>query len=226
MVRNFDEIRFKDLVRRPFFYKQLIKSTSNRYLHKFLSHVGSEDLILDVGSGAQSVIPPSYKKIEIDISPKHKPEIVGSAVEIPFKELSIDHICCSWVYEHVEEPAKVLLEFQRVLKPGGYLYLTANFVWHLHEEPRDFFRFTQYGLEYLFKKYGSWKTILMEPTAGFWLTVSQILNYKLTRLMRPFHPIATLPLQVLGLFLEKHDPDPSIAAGYCMIAQKVEEDML
>jgi hypothetical protein len=66
----------------------------------------------------------------------------------------------------------------------------------------------------------------MEPTAGFWLTVSQILNYKLKRLMRLFHPIVTLPLQVIGFFLEKHDPDPSIAAGYCMIAQKVEGDTL
>ena len=115
------------------------------------------------------------------------------------------------------------MECQRVLKPGGYLYLTANFVWHLHEEPRDFFRFTKYGLEYLFKKCGSWKTIFIEPTAGFWLTVSQIINYKLKRLMRSVHPVATLPLQVFGLILEKHDRDPSIAAGYCVVAQKTKK---
>lgn len=226
MVKNFDEIDFNDLLRRPFFYKHLIKSTSNRFLHIFLSHVNSGDIILDVGSGASSVIPSSYEKIETDILPENKPKIICSAVDIPFKDSSIDHICCSWVYEHVEEPTKVLMEFQRVLKLGGCLYLTTNFVWHIHEEPRDFFRFTQYGLKYLFKNYGNWKTILMEPTAGFWLTLSQILNYKLSRIMRSFHPIATLPLQLLGLILERHDPDPSIAAGYCVVAKKVKQKMV
>jgi hypothetical protein len=114
MVRNFDEIGVKDLLRRPSSYKQLIKSTSNRFLHKFLSHVNAGDLVLDVGSGAKSVIPASYKRIEIDIFTEYKPKIVASAVEIPFKDSSVDHICCSWVYEHVEEPAKVLLEFNMV----------------------------------------------------------------------------------------------------------------
>ena len=37
----------------------------------------------------------------------------------------------------------------RVLRPGGTLLLTAPGVWVAHEVPRDFWRFTRWGLEAL-----------------------------------------------------------------------------
>jgi ubiquinone/menaquinone biosynthesis C-methylase UbiE len=189
---------------------------------QFLSHVKAGDVILDIGCGSESVIQEYDKKIEIDILPQNKPNVVGNAINIPLKNLSVHHICCSWVYEHIEEPIRSLEEFNRILKPNGYIYLTTNFAWHLHEEPRDFYRFTKYGLRYLFNSYGKWQIVFLEPTAGFWTTIFQLFNYKLAKTFGPLHPFFTLPLQFLSLFLERLDFDASLAAGYCLIAHKVQ----
>ena len=38
------------------------------------------------------------------------------------------------------------------LSGGGVLFLTVPFMWHVHEAPHDYYRYTRYGLEYLLKK--------------------------------------------------------------------------
>lgn len=221
MIKNIEKLTYVELIKKPYFYNHLIKTTSKRFLRTFLSKIKPDESILDVGSGKESVLPGDYPKIKIDINFDNKPDLVGSAVDIPLKALSVDHICCSWLFEHIEEPVKTLLEFDRILRTGGYLYLTTNFVWHLHEEPRDFYRYTKHGLDYLFTNYGKWKIIFHKPTAGFWITISQIVNYKLVNILKSIHPIVTLPVQVIGLLLERLNYDSSIAAGYCIIGKKV-----
>lgn len=214
------KLRYTDLFKRHRHYNQLIQSTSHRYLHLFLALINPHETILDVGSGGNSIIPQGYQKITIDLVWECKPDVLGSAIAIPAKSESISHICCSWVLEHIEEPAMALGEFYRTLKPGGYLYLTANFVWHVHEAPRDFFRYTEHGLKHLLQNQGPWRIVLFEPTAGFWITMSQMFNYKVAKILKGMHPLVTVPSQVLGIFLEKLDFDKSVAAGYCAIAQK------
>lgn len=43
--------------------------------------------------------------------------------EIPFEENSFDMILCNHVLEHVADDRKVISEFQRVLRPGGFAIL-------------------------------------------------------------------------------------------------------
>jgi len=40
------------------------------------------------------------------------------------------------------------------LEAGGIAIYSVTFVWHLHEEPRDFYWFSKYGLRYLLEKTG------------------------------------------------------------------------
>ena len=60
-----------------------------------------------------------------------------------------DTVLCSEVLEHLPRPAAALSEINRVLKPGGKLILSVPFFARLHEEPYDFFRYTEHGLTYL-----------------------------------------------------------------------------
>jgi SAM-dependent methyltransferase len=76
-------------------------------------------------------------------------DILASLEELPVEDGSFDAAISTQVIEHVPRPAAVLRELHRVLRPGGMLWLTAPLVWPLHEEPYDFFRYTEHGLRRL-----------------------------------------------------------------------------
>ena len=52
----------------------------------------------------------------------------------------------SEVLEHVPDPWSGLQEIHRVLRPRGVLLLSVPFSARLHEEPHDYFRYTEHAL--------------------------------------------------------------------------------
>jgi len=62
-------------------------------------------------------------------------------------DASYDTAICLEVIEHVPDPFRALRELARVVKPGGYLILSAPHLSRLHEQPHDYYRYTKYGLE-------------------------------------------------------------------------------
>ncbi|MDN5849507.1 MAG: class I SAM-dependent methyltransferase, partial [Nitrococcus sp.] len=78
-------------------------------------------------------------------------DVFGTAYEIPCDDNSFDCILSTAVLEHLEDPQSALHEAYRVCIPGGYALYTMPLFWHLHEEPRDFFRYTKHGLRHLFE---------------------------------------------------------------------------
>jgi SAM-dependent methyltransferase len=73
---------------------------------------------------------------------------------IPVEDHRFDAIVFNQVMEHVPEPKEVLLELNRVLKPGGRMICSAPLFYQEHEQPYDFFRYTQFGLRHLFAETG------------------------------------------------------------------------
>ncbi len=110
-------------------------------------------------------------------------DLVGTAYEIPVENESFDTALCSAVLEHLEEPELAIRECFRVMKSGGHAIYTVPFIWHLHEEPRDFYRFSKYGLRYLFEKSG-FEIVEIKALSGFWVTFGQLLVYNLYRFNR------------------------------------------
>lgn len=66
-------------------------------------------------------------------------DIVSDITAIPEPDASFDAIMCVEVFEHIPDPTKAVQEFARLLKPGGYLILTAPFCSLTHFAPYHFY---------------------------------------------------------------------------------------
>jgi SAM-dependent methyltransferase len=69
---------------------------------------------------------------------------------IPVEDNRFDAVLFNQVMEHLPEPRAVLCELYRVLRPGGDLIYSAPLFYEEHEKPYDFYRYTQFGVRYLF----------------------------------------------------------------------------
>lgn len=81
-------------------------------------------------------------------------DIKKDFLEAVISDRSYDTVLCTQVLEHTPEPQKFLNKIYRILRKDGILILTVPFTGSLHEEPNDFFRYTQFGLRYLLEKAG------------------------------------------------------------------------
>jgi len=90
---------------------------------------------------------------------------------IPVDDNRYDAVICNQVLEHVPEPADVLKELHRILKPNGLLVLSLPFFYQEHEIPYDFYRYTQFACRYLLEKTG-FKIQRIEWLEGYYGTLS------------------------------------------------------
>jgi SAM-dependent methyltransferase len=152
-------------------------------------------------------------------------DLLGDAYNIPVSLESFDTAVCTAVLEHLEEPELAIRECFRVLQPGGYAIYSVPFIWHLHEEPRDFYRFTKFGLQYLFQKVG-FEIVELEALSGFWVTFGQLLVYNLYRFnkgpLRWFKIVDLLGLLIQGLAysLDKVDKTERWTWMYMIVIKK------
>lgn len=74
-------------------------------------------------------------------------QVVGDAHRLPFGDASLDGIISTALLEHVEHPEPILAEMQRVVRPGGRVYVEVPFLQGYHPDPIDMRRYTRPGLE-------------------------------------------------------------------------------
>jgi len=132
--------------------------------------------ILDVGSGKSDRYSRLFKfnkYVRLDIDQVCEPDIVADAQNIPLPDQSFDSIISTQGLEHMPNPSKAILEFYRLLRNNGCCLITVPFFNELHEEPHDYWRFTKYSLEMMFKEAG-FNIISIEPRGGFFAVIAQL----------------------------------------------------
>jgi ubiquinone/menaquinone biosynthesis C-methylase UbiE len=146
--------------------------------------------------------------------------LAGSIERIPKPDAFFDGIICNSVLYALESPFIVVKEFQRVLKPGGYLYICMPFM-QPQLSAADYWRCGPQGLSQLvenngFKVLKSGGVHSVYHTLGWlvheWLRSSDCLMYKFLRAIS--YPVIR--------YLTKHSKTqvPSMASAYRVLAIK------
>lgn len=139
----------------------------NQWLAKTLSAVPPGLRILDAGAGELRNKPlcahlnyvsqdfcqyegtGDGRGLQTGIWDTSKIDLVCDIVNISEPDASFDVILCSEVFEHLPDALKALEEFERLLKPGGKLIVTAPFASFVHFAPYHYASgFSRYWYEY------------------------------------------------------------------------------
>lgn len=84
---------------------------------------------------------------------------------LPLEDARYDTVILSDVLEHIRKPEVLLAEIARVLAPGGKLLLNVPFFYWLHEQPHDYFRYTEHALRSFVAQSGL-ELVLLEGLGG------------------------------------------------------------
>jgi SAM-dependent methyltransferase len=187
--------------------------------------------LLDIGCGRKPYAPLVLPHVDRYVGLEHPEtlhgrefvDVWGEATNLPFEDASFDSVVAFQVLEHIEEPQVMLREAYRVLRPGGRLLVTTPFMWGIHEAPRDFYRYTRYGLAHLVGAAG-FEGVEVTASAGYWATAGLRLSYYTRRLSRG--PLAyvmravQVVIQATALLLDSLDREESDPPGYVTLARK------
>lgn len=168
--------------------------------------------------------------IYVNIDPKVTPDYICDARSMPFQNDYADILICSEMLEHVDEPAEVLKEMYRVLKPGGKIFVCVPFSMHIHGLPHDYGRYTEIWWKAQAGKIG-FSRIELAKQGGYYATRLNM-NKRYFKIMYRRHrrnPLILLPYlyfvvcNSILLLMEKHGTDYTevgYTTGYEIILTK------
>lgn len=148
-------------------------------------------------------------------------DVIAKLEQLPFPDLSFDHVLSIVVLEHTPRPGLVIEEFRRILKPGGMVHLVVPHMWEEHQRPYDFFRFTSGGIRYLLETTNI-RIRKIHPVGGFFWQLGRRLMGVLsfTRsgwrwLLFPLMaPVFGLVLPLCCYYLDTLDEDRAYTLGF------------
>lgn len=130
---------------------------------------------------------------------------------IPLPDKTFDILVTTkYLLEHVSEPEKVVREMNRVLKPGGEAFIIAAHIRRQHQAPYDYYRFTEFALEYLFKKCG-FTDVKITATNGAMITLTYYSYFFQRQTPMPkwlekfFDLVYFWVIEPIGFFLDRFD---------------------
>ncbi len=197
----------------------------NMTAKKFVEQILPGKIIINIGSGTKIL---REDVINIDFYPFPGVQLVSRAEDIPFSDNIVDAVVCDNVLEHTKRPELIIKEINRVLKPGGKVYVGVPFIINYHSSPHDFHRWTAEGLRELMNIFAEDELkIACGPTSALaailaeWLAIA--LSFNINFLYNIFVIILTIalaPLKLLDYIFSYYQSAVNIAYGFYFVGRK------
>ena len=149
---------------------------------------------------------------------------------LPFEDGEYDTVILSDVLEHIPEPGLLMSEISRVLSSGGVLFLNVPFFYWLHEEPYDFYRYTEFAMRNLAES-SAFDVISLTATGGVPEILTDIYSKTVLRLPLIGKYLAISAQWLSSIFIHtkfgrkvSRATSQKFPLGYFMIAKKRSKD--
>ncbi len=182
-------------------------------------------VIINIGSGIKIIHP---EVINLDIFPFKDVTLVTDATKLPIKDNSVDMIITESTLEHIPDVELAIQEICRVVKPGGFVYISIPFLMPFHASPNDYFRLTNEGIKHKFAIFepqragmnGGPASALVTLLMHFFALPFSIISTSLYNFVTYAVMVVLSPLRVLDLFFYLFPRSMDAAAMTYFIGKK------
>jgi SAM-dependent methyltransferase len=182
-------------------------------------------VFLNVGSGNTMLDP---RLINLDSTGYEGVDFVCDAADLPIEDGSVDVVLNVSLLEHVPDPARVLGEIRRVLRPGGIVYTDVPFLVGYHASPGDYTRWTHEGVLALHRDFDTVALVLNGgPTSALLWVLQEWIALTLSFGSRRLHTavyvaamLVTFPLKFLDVALKRLPHARHISSCFIYIGRK------
>lgn len=141
---------------------------TRKRLASFTAKYATSERTLDIGSAGAGEHLDHFPNTEtLDLQKTAGVDFEGDVHDLrDFGDNEYASITCFEVLEHLHSPHLAISELFRVLKPGGVLLVSTRFIFPVHAEPNDYYRFTEHGLRHLFSDFEIIELVPESTTLG------------------------------------------------------------
>ncbi len=105
-------------------------------------------------------------------------DVVCDNATLVFEDDRFDYLICNQVLEHTRDLHKAVDEMQRVVKKNWTILVSVPFLYPEHACPRDYWRFTRFWIEELFKNF---EIISIKNDTSYFITLWTFVNMLFTK---------------------------------------------
>jgi SAM-dependent methyltransferase len=134
--------------RRPL--NRFLKSISSDYENLDILEIGSGDV--SINQSAEDIFTNAKLFVQTDVNKSYGHKYLDITNEIQIEE-KFDLVLCTNVLEHIFDVTPAIKNLNYLLKEKGHLVVSVPFIYPLHDEPKDFWRFTEHALNKLFSDF-------------------------------------------------------------------------
>jgi len=145
---------------------------------------------------------------------------------LPFEDGEFDTIILSDVLEHIPQPERLWTEMARILSRDGKIIMNVPFYYWLHEQPHDYYRYTEFALR-RFVEISGLELIQLNATGGAPEIMTDIFSKNVLRLPCLGHFLARFAQCLTLCFIRtkigkkiSNETSNCFPLGYFLIAKK------